>query len=133
MRHPNADLIGIKGSRQRLYTPALLIERAIFERNIASVMERTKAGGLKLRPHAKSHKSVAVARRLIEAGAVGQCCATLGEAEALVEGGVPGVLITSPVVTPEKIRRLVDLNRGASGLMVVADHPANIEALALAA
>ena len=95
MRHPNADLVGIKGSRERLYTPALLIEREVFERNIAAVIERSKAGGLKLRPHAKSHKSVAVAKRLIEAGALGQCCATLGEAEALVEGGIPGVLITS--------------------------------------
>ncbi len=132
MRHANANLIGQPGSRAKLYTPALLIECQVFERNIRRAIERSAAGGLKLRPHAKSHKSIEVARRLMAAGAVGQCCATLGEAEVLVEGGVSGVHITSPVVTPIKIRRLVELNRTASGLMVVVDHPANVEALALA-
>jgi len=53
--------------------------------------------GLKLRPHAKTHKSVDIAQRQIAAGALGVCCAKLGEAEALAEGGIENLLITSPV------------------------------------
>ena len=52
-----------------------------------------------LRPHAKTHKCAEIARRQIEAGALGICVAKLGEAEALAEGGIESMLITSPVVT----------------------------------
>ena len=63
-----------------------------------------------------------IARRQIAAGALGVCCAKLGEAEAMVEAGIVGVLITSPVVTPQGIARLVALNRQATGLMQTADN-----------
>ena len=87
-----------------------------------------------LRPHAKTHKSLEIARRQIEAGAVGICCATLGEAEVMVQGGIPGVHITSPQVTASKIERLIALNRTAPlGLSVVVDHPDNLAALDAAA
>jgi D-serine deaminase-like pyridoxal phosphate-dependent protein len=67
------------------------------------------------------------------AGAVGICCTTIGEAEVIAGSGIEGVLITSPVVTPVMIDRLVALNGKAKGLMVVADNPANVDALARAA
>jgi D-serine deaminase-like pyridoxal phosphate-dependent protein len=67
------------------------------------------------------------------AGAVGICCTTIGEAEVIAGSGIEGVLITSPVVTPMMIERLVRLNGKAKGLMVVADNPANVDALARAA
>jgi len=129
---PNAAFIGVKGSRARLSTPALLLDLDALERNIASMAAHTKAAGIKLRPHSKGGKSVEVARRQIAAGAVGICCSTLGEAEVIAGSGIEGVLITSPVVTPPMIDRLIALNARAKGLMVAADNPANAVALATA-
>jgi len=91
-----------------------------------------KAQGVALRPHAKTHKSADIARLQLKAGALGVCCAKLGEAEALAEGGVETILITSPVVTPQAIARLVALHGKITGLAVTADNPDNVEALAAA-
>jgi 3-hydroxy-D-aspartate aldolase len=111
-----------------------VIDIEAFERNIARMADYARARGVALRPHAKTHKSVACARRQIAAGAIGICCATLGEAEAMVWGDIPGVHITSPQVTASKIARLIALNRSAPlGLSVVVDHPDNLAALDRAA
>ncbi len=91
------------------------------------------ARGILLRPHAKTHKSGDIARLQIAAGAIGQCCAKLGEAEALAEEGIDGLLITSPVVPDAAVERLVRLNKRVEGLMVVVDHPDNACAIAAAA
>ena len=131
---PNAALIGAPGSRHRLDTPALLVDLDALERNIAAMAAHARAAGVALRPHAKTHKSLAIARRQVAAGALGICCATLGEAEVMVAGGIPGVHITSPMVTEPKIARLVALNAQAQhGLSVVIDHPDNLAALDAAA
>src|SRR3569833_3051626 len=91
-------LIGRQGSRRDLNTPALVVEADALERNIAKLAAFARDKGLSLRPHAKTHTCAAIARRQIEAGALGVCCAKLGEAEALTEAGIDGILITSPVV-----------------------------------
>jgi D-serine deaminase-like pyridoxal phosphate-dependent protein len=131
---PNARFLGVPGGRAQLDTPALLIERNALDRNIAAMAAHARANGVALRPHAKTHKSVAIARRQVAAGAIGICCATLGEAEAMVAGGIPGVHITSPQVTEAKIARLVALAAAPhQGLSVVVDHPANVAALDAAA
>ncbi|MEI9986643.1 MAG: DSD1 family PLP-dependent enzyme [Aliidongia sp.] len=135
MSHPNEHLIGVPGARAKLDTPALLIELGALERNIRRMAEFAAAKGVALRPHAKTHKSDEIARRQIAAGAVGICCATLGEAEIMVAAGIPGVLITSPMVTESKIARLMRLaaQAGPDGLMVAVDHPDNVRALDAAA
>jgi 3-hydroxy-D-aspartate aldolase len=130
---PNARFIGIKGSRTQLSTPNLLLDLDALERNITAMAAHTAAMGIQLRPHSKGAKSIEIARRQIAAGAVGICCSTLGEAEVIAGSGIDGVLITSPVVTPTMIDRLVALNAKAKGLMVVADNPANVDVLAAAA
>src|ERR1700681_3811028 len=107
---PNAGLIGKPGSRFALDTPALVLDRDALARNIAAMAAHARALGVSLRPHAKTHKSVRIAEQQVAAGAVGICCATLGEAEVMVAAGIPGVHITSPLVTPAKIARLVALN-----------------------
>jgi D-serine deaminase-like pyridoxal phosphate-dependent protein len=112
-----------------LSTPVLLLDLDALERNIIAMAAHCKQAGLNLRPHAKGAKSIEIARRQVAAGAIGICCATLGEAEVIAGGGIPNVLITSPVVTPPMITRLVALARRARGLMVVADNPANVRAL----
>ena len=129
----NAHLIGEAGGRGRLNTPALLLDLDALDRNIARMAAHCRRTGQALRPHAKTHKSVQVARRQVAAGAVGLCCATLGEAEVLAGAGIPGVLVTSPVVGPGRAARLVALNEAAEGLMAVADDPAAVAALAEAA
>lgn len=130
----NAALLGKPGSRHRLDTPALVIDVEAMTQNIAQMAAHARAAGVALRPHAKTHKSVRIARLQIEAGAIGICCVTLGEAEVMVQNGLPGVLITSPQVTASKIARLMALNAlPHQGLSVVIDHPENLAALNAAA
>lgn len=126
-------LIGKPGSRTAIPTPALVLDLDAFERNVALMVEHCKVNGLSLRPHAKTHKSLAIAKAQIAAGALGQCCAKLGEAEAMAAGGIESILITSPVVTAGGIARLMTLNAKLPDLMVVVDNPENGRALAAAA
>jgi D-serine deaminase-like pyridoxal phosphate-dependent protein len=126
-------LIGRQGSRRSLNTPALVLDLEALDRNIAAMASFAAANNLKLRPHAKTHKSVDIAQRQIAAGAVGVCCAKLGEAEALGEGGVTGILITSPVVGAPATERLVALAGKVPGLMATADHPDAVAAIGAAA
>ena len=129
----NRHLIGEADGRAKLNTPALLLDLDALDRNIERMAAHCRRTGQALRPHAKTHKSIEVARRQIAAGAVGQCCATLGEAEVLAGAGIPGVLVTSPVVGPGRTARLVALNEAAEGLMAVADDPSAVAVLAEAA
>ena len=129
----HAQLIGQPGSRDWLNTPALILDLAAFERNVARMADFARKHGLALRPHAKSHKSADIARAQIAAGAVGLCCAKLGEAEALGAEGIDGLHLTSPVVTAPVIARLAALARRLGSLSVVADHPDAVDALAIAA
>ena len=67
----HGQLIGRAGSRDRLNTPALILDLEAFERNIARMADFARQHGLALRPHAKSHKSADIARAQLAAGAVG--------------------------------------------------------------
>ncbi|HEX3765800.1 MAG TPA: DSD1 family PLP-dependent enzyme [Kofleriaceae bacterium] len=125
-------LIGRPAGRAELNTPVLVIDRDALDRNLARMAEFARGHGVALRPHAKTHKSVDIARRQIAAGAIGVCCAKLGEAEALADGGIAQLLITSPVVAEPAVRRLAELHRRAAELMVAVDHPDNAAALAAA-
>jgi hypothetical protein len=129
----HAHLIGKAGSRDELNTPALVVDHDALARNVQKMAAIAQRAGVALRPHAKSHKSLAIARLQLEAGAVGLCCAKLGEAEVFAAGGVESLLITSPVVSKPAIERLVALNARIPDLMVCVDNPANVAALAAAA
>lgn len=132
-QRPNHKLIGVPGSREQLATPALILDLDAFEGNIATMAAWAREHSLGLRPHAKTHKCSIIAKRQVEAGASGNCTATLSEAEVLVGAGVPGVLITSTVVTPDRIARLIELNDRAKGMMVIVDDASNVDALNAAA
>lgn len=121
-RELHDHLIGRQGSRADLNTPVLVLDVGALDRNIAAMAGLVAGHGVALRPHAKTHKSVDIARRQIAAGAVGVCCAKIGEAEVLAAGGVTGILITSPVAAPAAIDRLAALAATAEGLMAVVDH-----------
>lgn len=129
---PNEALIGAPGSRARLSTPALVLDLDRFEANLAAMAAWAGEAGVRLRPHAKMHKTPRIAQAQVAAGAVGICCATVGEAEVMVAAGIADVLITSPAVAPGKPARVAALNRKARQLAVVADHPDNVAALAAA-
>ena len=131
---PNESLIGQPGSRALLDTPALCIDIDAMERNIASMAALCRAKNIALRPHSKTHKSVRIAERQLAAGALGICCATIGEAEIMVQGGISGVHVTSPQVTPSKIARVMALNASPHhGFSVVIDDPKNLADLDIAA
>lgn len=125
-------LIGRPHSRSELNTPVLVIDRDALDRNIARMAAFAQAHGLALRPHAKTHKSADIARLQIAAGAVGLCCAKIGEAEALAAEGIGGLLLTSPVVSSPAIRRLAALNERSDGLICTLDNPDNARAIAAA-
>ena len=129
---PNEELIDAPGSRARLSTPALVLDLDQFEANVATMAAWASGAGINLRPHAKMHKTPQIAEAQLAAGAVGICCATVGEAEVMVAASIPDVLITSPAVAPGKPERVAALNRKAKQLAVVADHPDNVAALAAA-
>ena len=130
---PNSALIGQPGSRARLMTPALVLDLDAMERNIARMQGFAAEHNISLRPHCKTHKSIAIARLQVEAGALGIGAATLGEAEVMGGAGIPGVLVTSPVVADAKIDALMALNGEAEGLMQTVDNMQNLRALDAAA
>ncbi|MGH6975955.1 MAG: DSD1 family PLP-dependent enzyme [Stellaceae bacterium] len=127
---PNSALLGRPGGRAALDTPALVVDRPALDRNIAAMAAHAGAVGIALRPHVKTHKSVAIARRQVAAGALGVSCVTLGEAEIMVRARIPGVHLTSPLVTAAKLARLAALARAPHrGLSVVVDHTDTVAAL----
>ncbi|WP_404710272.1 DSD1 family PLP-dependent enzyme [Sphingomonas sp. MMS24-J13] len=116
-------------TRDDLPTPALIVQLAALDRNIATMAAWAAERGITIRPHAKTHKSSEVARRQIAAGAVGICCAKLGEAEALAAEGIEDILITSPIASAQAIARLADLRRRIATLAIVVDHPQQVDRL----
>ncbi|MGH6875203.1 MAG: DSD1 family PLP-dependent enzyme [Aestuariivirgaceae bacterium] len=116
--------------RDQTRTPALIVDCDALDRNIATMAAFANAMGVALRPHAKSHKSPEIARRLAAAGAVGSSCATIDEAEALASGGIAGILITSPIAAPHMFMRLGRLLARGADVMVVTDSPRNVAELA---
>jgi D-serine deaminase-like pyridoxal phosphate-dependent protein len=113
-------------------TPALIIDLAALDRNIVKMAEFAKAAGVRVRPHAKTHKSPAIALRQIAHGAVGQCVQKVGEAEALVRGGIRDVLVSNQVVGERKLRRLAALGRDAT-IALCFDAPEQVDAASRAA
>jgi D-serine deaminase-like pyridoxal phosphate-dependent protein len=115
-----------------LQTPALLVDMDAMERNLAKMARFFSAGPTRLRPHYKNHKCPALARRQIQAGAIGMTCATLSEAEALVANGIEKILISSEIAGAPKIRRFVELASHAE-IIAVVDNPGAVDALAAVA
>ncbi len=93
-------------------TPALIVDLDKCEANIAKLMAAVSGTPVRVRPHAKTHKCAEIARRQVEAGAVGVCCAKLGEAEVMLAGNITDVLITNEIVGEAKMRRLARVARG---------------------
>ena len=111
-------------------TPALVVDLDALTRNLDRMADATK--GIRLRPHAKSHKCAAIARAQLDRGAIGICCQKTDEAAAFVEAGVRDVLVTNEVVGPSKLARLAELARDAR-IGVLVDALPSVAALSRAA
>src|SRR6476620_978805 len=107
-------------------TPALLIDLDAFERNLERMAAFARKAGVRVRPHAKTHKSPDIAKRQIALGAVGMCCQKVSEAEAMVDGGVGDVLVSNEVVGTRKIARLAELSKRAR-VGVCVDDVSNLQ------
>lgn len=92
-------------------TPALVIDLDAMERNLAVMATFANRHKVKMRPHAKMHKSSELARMQIAAGAAGVCVQKTSEAEAMVAGGIYNVFISNEVISPFKLARVSTLTR----------------------
>ncbi len=119
-------------SLEQIDTPALVVDLDAFERNLHLMASNVETCGVRLRPHAKTHKCAVIALRQMALGAVGICCQKVSEAEALVHAGVPDVLVSNEVVGQRKLERLAALAKQAQ-VAVCVDNPANVDQVNAAA
>jgi D-serine deaminase-like pyridoxal phosphate-dependent protein len=117
-------------------TPALVVDLDAMARNLQRMADYAQAHGVKLRPHAKMHKSAALSRRQLQAGAVGMCVQKTSEAEALATGGVSDLYISNEVIALPKLQRVAALARALQArggrLAIAVDSRLGVEHLAQA-
>ena len=104
-------------------TPALVVVLDAMQRNLGRMAEFARKHGILWRPHAKMHKSSAIAKLQLQAGAAGVCVQETSEAEAMVAGGVFNVYISNEVVAPGKLARVAELAHrvvGEGGQLAIA-------------
>lgn len=116
-------------ARAAVPTPALVLDLAVLERNVAQMASLAARWGVQLRPHVKSHKCRQIAQLQQAAGAIGVSCATLEEVAAMVDAGIKGILVTSPVAGEAKLRALAALLARDPTIMATADDPAAVAEL----
>jgi len=119
-------------SASDLDTPALLVDLAVYERNLHLMAKRLSRTSVSLRPHFKSHKCTAVAKDQMALGAIGITCAKLDEAEVLAASGIKSILIANQVVGKIKFERLAALS-GKTEVIIGVDNLENIKDLSRAA
>jgi D-serine deaminase-like pyridoxal phosphate-dependent protein len=119
-------------AKDELDTPALVVDLATMEANIARMAETFRSAGVGWRPHTKGIKVPEIAHQLLRAGAFGITCAKLGEAEVMAAAGIRDILIANQVVGPVKAERLARL-RPEADVIVAVDSLANVAELDAAA
>jgi D-serine deaminase-like pyridoxal phosphate-dependent protein len=114
---------------KEIETPAVLIDLDRVEANLARAQEYADAHNLPLRPHVKTHKLPEMAHRQIALGAIGITCQKIGEAEAMVEGGLTDIFLPYNIIGAAKLNRLAELNSQVT-LSVTADSTTTIDGYA---
>jgi D-serine deaminase-like pyridoxal phosphate-dependent protein len=125
------DVTGL--TKANIPTPALIVDLPALDANIAKMAEHCRQAKVAFRPHAKTHKCPDIAKRQMAAGASGICAATVPEAEALAAAGIPGILLTSPIVDAGKTARMVALASGGAQVMLAVGSVQQADLLAQAA
>ena len=113
-------------SKFDLPTPALLVDLDRFESNLLKMQDAISRTAKNLRPHAKAHKCVTIARRQKALGAVGVCVATVSELEWMTAAGL-GVLLTTPVASTVKTDRIAAAVQTGADVCMVVDHPVQVQ------
>jgi D-threonine aldolase len=113
-------------------TPALCVDLAVFEANVAAMEALLDGSGKTVRPHVKTHRTPELARRQLGGSAVGVTCATVGEAEAMAVAGIDDLLVANEIVDPAKMARLASVAQAAR-VTVAVDSLEPIEPLSRAA
>ena len=116
---------------EELDTPCIIIDLDVAESNIAKLQAAANEMGVDVRPHSKTNKSPYWVRKQLDAGAIGVCCAKVGEAEVMVEAGVTEVMIPNQVIGKRKIARLVALAHSAN-IIVAVESAGNVDDLSSA-
>jgi 3-hydroxy-D-aspartate aldolase len=106
-----------------LPTPCMVVDLALFERNVHTMAATSKSNGINVRPHVKIHKSVDVAKYQVGQGAIGITCATIAEAELMSGAGIQNVLWTKQPASANNIARAVSLSKKDPTFMFVVDDP----------
>ena len=117
--------------RDRLPSPALLVDLDRFEENIRAAERLIHPSGKALRPHVKAHKTPELALLQASHCARGVTCATVGEAEAMVDGGIVDVLLANEFVSLDKVDRIARL-AGRARVIVATDSELGVELLSAA-
>lgn len=117
---------------EELPTPCLLVDLEILEKNIETMAKYCKSVNCGLRPHAKAHKSPLIARKQLNAGAIGLCVQTLEEAEAMILSGIDRILLTNIIASENAINRFLNLRRNGE-IMTTVDSLEGVEILGRAA
>jgi D-serine deaminase-like pyridoxal phosphate-dependent protein len=94
---------------QAIDTPALVVDMDAMRRNLARMAEFCRKHHVRWRAHAKMHKSAAIAKLQMEAGAIGVCVQKTSEAEAMAAGGIHDIYISNEVIAPHKLARVAAL------------------------
>ena len=130
-----SDLLGC--SVEAIDTPSLVIDLDAMERNLDCMAAFAALHRVKLRPHAKMHKSATLAKLQMARGAVGVCVQKTSEAEALAALGVNNIYISNEVVSPLKLKRVVTLAKELMALggqlAIAVDSAEGLQRLATAA
>jgi len=106
-----------------LPTPCMIVDEALFLRNVKFMADQTKAAGIALRPHVKVHKSVDVAKVQLAHGAIGLTCATIAEAELMSRSGLQNVMWTKQPASRNAIERAIALSIEDPTFLFVIDDP----------
>jgi D-serine deaminase-like pyridoxal phosphate-dependent protein len=103
-----------------LHTPQVLVDHQRLLANIERCQKLASDRGIRLRPHSKTHKSPIIARWQLDRGAIGICCAKVGEAEVMAAAGIADIRLAYPI-HPSNAPRLLALMERAS-ISIVVDH-----------
>src|SRR5213593_3559475 len=115
------DVERILAAIEDIITPVAVVDEEVVERNLARMAKLATDHNVKLRPHAKTHKSAYMAKRQMAHGATGLTCATFTEAEVFADAGVDDLLIAHPPVGRPKLERLAALAKRVNRLAVSLD------------
>ncbi len=118
---------------ESIETPALTVDLDVMERNLERYARFAEEQGVRLRAHAKTHKTPALAGWQVDRTGGGICCQTLSEAEVMAAGGIDDIYLSYMVVGESKLARLCRLNESLDAFATTVDGPGNVDPLASAA